>query len=159
MPIEIERKFLVNHELWNNLTKSAGNHYRQGYLVADSGKTIRVRLTDTCGFITIKGKTTGVSRAEYEYEIPKNEAEELLNQFAITELSKIRYKIEVEGKLWEVDEFLDENLGLIMAEIELNSEDEPFIKPSWIEAEVTSDHRYYNSYLSKNPFSKWSIKS
>ncbi len=155
MPIEIERKFLVNHELWNNLTKPVGNHYRQGYLVAEPDKTIRVRLTDMFGFITIKGKTNGFSRAEYEYEIPPNEAEELLNQFAVSELSKIRYQIEFEGKVWEIDEFLGENKGLLMAEIELNSEDETFIKPSWIEAEVTSDPRYYNSYLSKTPFSKW----
>lgn len=155
MAIEIERKFLVNHEKWNNLIKPIGHHYRQGYLVAEPGKTIRVRVTDRCGYITIKGAMVGASRSEFEYEIPKEEAQELLDQFAVSELSKIRYKIEFEGKLWEVDEFLGENSGLLMAEIELVSEAESFELPRWIEKEVTGDKRYYNSYLSKNPFSKW----
>jgi len=155
MPIEIERKFLVNHELWGNMVKPQGNHYRQGYLVAEPGKTIRVRVTDRCGYITIKGASVGATRSEFEYEIPKEEAQELLDLFSVSELSKIRYNIEFEGKLWEVDVFLGENSGLLMAEIELVSEAESFELPRWIENEVTGDKRYYNSYLSKNPFSKW----
>ncbi len=155
MPIEIERKFLVNHEKWDNLVKPIGHHYRQGYLVAEAGKTIRVRVTDVSGYITIKGAMVGVSRSEFEYEIPKEEAEELLDRFAVSELSKIRYKIEFAGKLWEVDEFLGKNSGLLMAEIELTSEEEEFQRPDWIEEEVTADKRYYNSYLSVNPFGKW----
>lgn len=155
MPIEIERKFLVNHELWGKMVKPQGNHYRQGYLVAEAGMTIRVRVADDSGYITIKGATVGVSRSEFEYEIPKEEAEELLDLFAVSELSKIRYKIEFAGKLWEVDEFLGENSGLLMAEIELTSEAEEFKLPDWIEMEVTGDQRYYNSNLSRNPYCKW----
>ena len=155
MGIEIERKFLVNRERWNNVDKPQGNHYRQGYLVAEADKTIRVRVTDSCGYITIKGASAGASRSEFEYEIPKEEAQELLDRFAFSELSKIRYKIEFAGKLWEVDEFLGENSGLLMAEIELETEAESFQFPCWIDKEVTGDRRYYNSYLSKNPFSKW----
>lgn len=155
MSIEIERKFLVNRPKWDKLDKSHGNRYRQGYLVAEEGMTIRVRVTDDCGYITIKGKTVGASRPEYEYKIPKGEANELLDRFAVSELSKIRYKVEFEGKLWEVDQFLGENSGLLMAEIELASEEEEFQRPDWIETEVTDDKRYYNSYLSKNPFDKW----
>jgi adenylate cyclase len=155
MPVEIERKFLVNHELWGKMVKPQGNHYRQGYLVAEPGKTIRVRVTDRCGYITIKGASVGATRSEFEYEIPKEESQELLDLFSVSELSKIRYNIEFEGKLWEVDEFLGDNSGLLMAEIELASEAESFELPRWIEKEVTGDKRYYNSYLSKNPFSKW----
>lgn len=155
MPIEIERKFLVNHELWNNLIKPIGHHYRQGYLVAEPGKTIRVRVTDLCGYITIKGASVGATRSEFEYKIPKEEAQELLDLFSVSELSKIRYNIDIEGKRWEVDEFLGENSGLLMAEIELVSEAESFELPRWIEKEVTGDKRYYNSYLSGNPFNKW----
>ncbi len=155
MPIEIERKFLVNRQKWDNLIKPIGHHYRQGYLVAEAGKTIRVRVANVCGYITIKGATVGVSRSEFEYEIPKEEAEELLDRFAVSELSKIRYKIEFADKVWEVDEFLGENSGLLMAEIELTSEEEEFQLPEWIEEEVTGDKRYYNSYLSVNPFGRW----
>ncbi len=155
MPIEIERKFLVNRNLWGKIAKHQGIHYRQGYLVAEAGKTIRVRVTDLYGYITIKGASTEMSRSEFEYKIPKGDAEELLNLFAVSELSKIRYKIEYAGKLWEVDEFLGDNSGLLMAEIELTSEEEEFQLPEWIEAEVTGDKRYYNSYLSQNPFNTW----
>lgn len=155
MPIEIERKFLVKQKLWQDLEKPQGELFRQGYLLTDPTKTIRVRQTTHKGFITIKGISVGATRTEYEYEIPVNEAEELLNQFAVSELSKIRYKIIFENKLWEVDEFLGDNEGLIVAEIELLSEDERFSIPHWIDIEVTSENKYYNSNLTQNPFKNW----
>lgn len=154
MGIEIERKFLVN-EKWKKIQKPAGEFYRQGYLLTDPNKTIRVRQTAEKGFLTIKGISKGATRAEFEYEIPVIEAEELLNQFAVSELSKIRFKILFENKLWEVDEFLGENEGLIVAEIELQSEDENFTIPDWIGREVTGEEQYYNSNLTLFPFKDW----
>lgn len=155
MPLEIERKFLVHHDQWNQLEKPLGNHFRQGYLLTDPQKTIRVRQTDNQGFITIKGISVGASRKEFEYEIPHLEAKELLDEFAVSELSKVRYKIEFGNHLWEVDVFSGENEGLIVAEIELQSEDEIFQIPNWIDVEVTSEEKYYNSNLTVNPFKNW----
>jgi adenylate cyclase len=155
MPLEIERKFLVDKTLWEKLKKPEGNFFRQGYLHSDQTKTIRVRVTDTTGFLTIKGPTQGATRQEFEYEIPKAEAEELLDSFAEAGLTKIRYEIPFKGKTWEVDEFLAENQGLLVAEIELESETEPFDLPEWVTAEVTGDRKYYNSQLSENPFKNW----
>ncbi|NHA03928.1 CYTH domain-containing protein [Mucilaginibacter sp. HC2] len=155
MGIEIERKFLVDHEQWRQLSKPAGKHYRQGYILSDDIKTIRVRVTDEHGYITIKGKTKGISRLEYEYIIPVNEGVELLNNFATSELEKTRYCINYEGKIWEVDDFLGENQGLLVAEIELEDEAEKFKLPPWITVEVTGDKKYYNSALSLNPFKGW----
>ncbi|MCO5248233.1 MAG: CYTH domain-containing protein [Chitinophagales bacterium] len=152
---EIERKFLVHHEKWSLTEKPQGENYRQGYLQMDMEKAIRVRQTPDKAFITIKGKSFGFTRSEYEYEIPYQDAEELLDQFAITELKKIRYKINVGDKIWEVDEFLGGNEGLIVAEIELKSEDEDFIRPEWIGKEVTMDDRYLNMNLAMNPYSTW----
>ena len=155
MPIEIERKFLVHQEKWEALEKPLGNHFRQGYLLTDPQKTIRVRETSEKGFITIKGISVGASRAEYEYEIPKLEAKELLDQFAISELSKVRYEIPSENRVGEIDVFFGDNEGLIVAEIELTSENEKFNLPDWIADEVTEDDRYYNSNLTLNPFKNW----
>lgn len=155
MPLEIERKFLVHHHQWNQLEKPLGNHFRQGYLLTDPQKTIRVRQTDDKGFITIKGISVGASRQEFEYEIPPHEAKELLDQFAISELSKIRYKIMYENHLWEIDVFFGENEGLIVAEIELQNEDEIFAIPPWIDVEVTSEEKYYNSNLTIYPYKNW----
>lgn len=155
MPTEIERKFLVEKSIWQKVEKNSGEMYRQGYLLTDPNKTIRVRQTSEKGFITIKGLSVGATRPEFEYEIPFDDAKELLNQFAISELSKIRYKIIFEDKLWEVDEFLGDNLGLIVAEIELKSEDESFALPDWIDREVTSEQKYYNSNLTILPFKYW----
>lgn len=155
MPLEIERKFLVHQKKWETLEKPLGNHFRQGYLLTDPKKTIRVRQTDDHGFITIKGISVGATRPEFEYEIPHYEAGELLNQFAVSELSKVRYRIPFENHIWEVDNFLCENDGLIVAEIELKSEAEKFNLPDWIAEEVTEDERYYNSNLTLNPFKNW----
>ena len=155
MGIEIERKFLVRQEIWAQLEKPDGEFYRQGYLLTDPTKTIRVRQTSEKGFLTIKGISVGASRAEFEYEIPQEEAKDLLDQFSVSELSKIRYKILFENKLWEVDEFLGENEGLMVAEIELQSEDETFSTPNWIGEEVTGEEKYYNSNLTLLPFKNW----
>lgn len=157
MALEIERKFLVDHALWNALTKPTPNYLIQGYLHSEPGKTIRVRATNDKGFITIKGKSSadGLSRSEFEYEIPKQEAIELLSNFTKKTIEKNRYEIEFEGNVWEVDVFEGDNAGLIIAEIELESPDQSFIKPDWVRAEVTSDFRYFNSALIENPFKSW----
>jgi adenylate cyclase len=155
MGVEIERKFLVDHEKWRQVIKPAGTHYRQGYLLNDGLRTIRVRVTDQQGFITLKGATTGITRKEYEYKIPVGDGNELLDGFAQSEVKKIRHRIDFAGKLWEVDEFLGDNEGLIMAEIELRDEKEEFEKPDWVTVEVSDDARYYNSNLSTHPFKKW----
>jgi CYTH domain-containing protein len=152
---EIERKFLVHADIWSNLDKPKGNLLRQGYLTTEPHKTIRVRATNDKGFITIKGISIGATRAEYEYEIPKSEAIELLDQFAENELSKIRYEISFDSKIWEVDVFSGANEGLIVAEIELESEQEVFTTPDWVAQEVTEDKRYFNSNLSLHPFKEW----
>lgn len=155
MSTEIERKFLVNSEAWKKVAKDNGTHYRQGYLSTDKAATVRVRLADAKAWITIKGPTTGASRAEYEYEIPVADARAMLDDLCTASLSKLRYRITYKGKLWEVDSFLEANQGLLLAEIELGSEDELFEIPDWIREEVTSDARYYNSYLSQHPFTSW----
>ncbi|MGX7689592.1 CYTH domain-containing protein [Flectobacillus roseus] len=155
MAVEIERKFLVNHELWHELDKSIPNFLKQGYLSTDPEKTLRVRATNDKGFITIKGKTQGMSRLEFEYEIPKEEALALLDNFTQQNIEKYRYLITHEGKTWEVDVFKGANEGLIVAEIELSSETETFDLPTWVHTEVTDDPRYYNSRLSIAPYSSW----
>ena len=152
---EIERKYLIHHDKWQKIEKPSGHLYRQGYLVTDPNKTIRIRLTEASGFLTIKGLSIGATRLEYEYEITTSEAKELLDNFSISELSKIRYKINFENKVWDVDEFLGENIGLIVAEIELESEDEHFEVPDWVDKEVTGEEKYYNSNLTILPYKKW----
>ena len=154
---EIERKFLIKASEWAKLDKPGGKHLRQGYLVSAPNKTIRVRTTDDKAWITIKGISVGASRLEYEYEIPLVEGLELLDNFAEAELEKIRYEIHHQAKLWEVDVFLGDNNGLIVAEIELDSEDEKFELPEWVAEEVTEEKKYYNSNLTKHPFKLWKI--
>lgn len=155
MGIEIERKFLVNKEKWDQVKKEKQSLYRQGYIVADPGKTIRVRLTDQEAFLTIKGQTVGISRAEFEYPIPVADGQQLLDSLCGAVVSKIRYFITHEGNLWEVDVFLGDNEGLIVAEIELKEENESFPLPEWIAAEVTSEKKYSNSNLAKKPYITW----
>jgi adenylate cyclase len=155
MAVEIERKFLVDISKWNNSEKGERRFYRQGYMLTDPEKTVRVRVTDEGGFITIKGKSVGASRLEYEYAIPNKDAIEMLDHFCSSDVSKYRYIVHLDGKKWEVDEFLGANEGLIVAEIELSSEEEQFEMPGWIGEEVTGIEKYYNSNLSKRPFKQW----
>lgn len=155
MGVEIERKYLVNKSLWDKTSKDNRHFVKQGYILNKPGKTIRVRLTDNKGFITIKGISTGVARPEFEYEIPEEDSKELLENFCNSIVSKIRNNIIYKDKLWEVDEFLDDNAGLIIAEIELSDEKELFDLPEWVEKEVTGEEKYYNSNLSVHPFKEW----
>ena len=152
MGVEIERKFLVKKELWAALEKPLGKHYRQGYLMNSEDRVVRVRIAGDHGFITIKGAAQGISRLEYEYEIPKSDAKEMLDRFQPEGTEKIRYRIpEDSGLVWEVDEFLAANAGLIVAEIELTDEDQSFTRPDWLDQEVTHDERYANSNLALRP--------
>ncbi|AMK09698.1 MAG: CYTH domain-containing protein [Pseudodesulfovibrio sp.] len=154
MAKEIERKFLLVGDDWRELAK--GTHYRQGYLNSAKERTVRVRTIDDKGFLTIKGITTGATRVEYEYEIPHAECTEMLDDLAEKPIiEKARYKIEFGGFIWEVDEFFGVNKGLVVAEIELPSEDQSFEKPSWVGEEVTGDPRYFNSNLVANPYTTW----
>ena len=155
MAIEIERKFLVDKTKWQPKTK--GDTIRQGYLSREPERTVRVRIRNDKGYITIKGKndTAGLSRIEFEYEIPKADAESLLKLCLSPILEKTRYIEEIEGHVWEIDEFYGDNEGLLVAEIELSSKDEDFSLPDWVTEEVTGEVRYYNSSLLSNPYSLW----
>ena len=155
MAKEIERKFLVDRKEWNALEKPVGVHYNQGYLSISPSGTVRVRITDSTAFITIKGKSKGATRDEFEYEIPMDDANQMMHDLVIGSLNKIRYKITFQNKLWEVDQFLGKNEGLLLAEIELKNEEEDFIIPEWVDIEVTEDERYYNSNLVMNPYQDW----
>jgi len=153
--MEIERKFLVVSQYKSLASKS----YRiaQGYLSSVPERTVRIRIKADKGFITVKGKSnaSGMSRYEWEKEIPVNEAKELLQLCEKGIIDKTRYEVIFDHKTFEVDEFHGENEGLTMAELELESETESFEKPGWLGIEVTGDKRYYNSQLSLNPFSHW----
>ncbi|NOX35207.1 MAG: CYTH domain-containing protein [Deltaproteobacteria bacterium] len=154
MGTEIERKFLLKDGKWRSMAK--GVHFRQGYLNSSKERTVRVRTVNGKGFLTIKGITVGASRIEYEYEIPKNECNAMLDDLAEKPIiEKNRYKVDYKGLTWEIDEFFGENQGLIVAEVELESEDQKFEKPEWAGKEVTGDPRYFNSNLIKHPYAKW----
>lgn len=155
MKQEIERKYLVKKDVWEQMDKPQGSLYRQGYLTSDTSKTIRVRIIPEKGFLTIKGVNKGISRTEFEYEIPISEAKTLIDDFSMNEVSKTRYIIPFNGKLWEVDEFVGDNQGLLIAEIELTEENEPFDIPSWVGDEITHEDRYYNVNLAINPYKNW----
>lgn len=152
---EIERKYLVDHEKWLLTAKPAGISYLQGYLSIDEDKIIRVRVAGDKGFLTIKGKPATISHPEFEYPIPAEEARDILRLFTNRLVEKVRIRIQAGELVWEVDEFHGANEGLIMAEIELDSEDGLFEKPAWVGEEVTADERYYNAYLSQNPYKNW----
>jgi len=154
MGVEIERKFLVTGSDWRQ--GSRGRLYRQGYLCTEKERTVRVRIAGEQGFLTVKGKTEGISRLEFEYEIPVQEANQMLDTLCRTVIvEKIRHRIVHGGKVWEVDEFLGANQGLVLAEIELESEEEPFESPPWLGREVSGESRFYNSSLSRNPYGTW----
>lgn len=155
MSIEIERKFLVNKNLWEKISKPSPEVYRQGYITKENSTVIRVRIVGENSFLTIKSRNKNFSRIEFEYQIPYNDAIFMLNNICFGEIIKKRYKLEYKGKIWEIDEFLGLNEGLLLAEIELLSEEEVFEKPEWVDKEVTYDDRYYNSYLAVYPYTTW----
>lgn len=150
---EIERKFLVDGDGYRDL--GTGVRYRQGYLVAEAGCTVRVRTMGARAALTIKGPTVGLTRAEFEYPIPVEDACRLLEMCRGPLVEKTRYEVPFGGRVWHVDEFHGANLGLVVAECELESEDQEVVAPGWVGAEVTGDPRYYNSSLSQRPFSEW----
>jgi len=153
--MEIERKYLVNKKLWQEMNNEDGDYIVQGYITTDLNKTIRIRIWRSAAYMTIKGKTNNISREEIEFPIPLDKATEIIRKFAEGIIKKIRYTIQFKGKTWEVDEFMGENEGLLLAEIELGSENEPVELPQWIGKEVSYDNRYFNSMLMKNPFRHW----
>jgi len=157
MGFEIERKFLVKTDEYKKL--GTGEKYVQGYLSRQKERVVRIRRAGEEAFMTIKGITKGATRLEYEYEIPADEADEILKKLCEHPLiEKTRYKIRVDHDLWEVDEFHGFNEGLVIAEIELLEEDDEFSKPKWLGAEITLDSRYYNSNLITKPFRTWTAE-
>lgn len=153
MGTEIERKFLVDGNQWKDFPATL---LRQGYVCREPDRVVRVRTDGRRGVLTIKGPTSGMSRPEFEYVIPLPDADELLDGICVKPLiEKRRYVVEYRGKKWEVDEFLGENQGLVVAEIELQSEDEVVERPEWVGPEVTDDPRYYNANLVDRPYSRW----
>ena len=154
MGVEIERKFLVTGDAWRTLGTRV--LLRQGYLSLDPARTVRVRIEGEQGVLTIKRKNSGATRGEWEYPIPLAEAGELLDTLCHAPLvEKYRTRVGVGAHVWEVDEFLGANQGLLVAEIELQAEDEAFVLPDWVGREVTGDSRYYNSSLGKHPYTSW----
>lgn len=156
MALEIERKFLVDLSKW--APADLGTRMIQAYLGLNPYPTVRIRIAGEKAFLTIKGRSQTISRPEFEYEIPLEDAHEMLNLAISNPVEKVRYKVIFEGQLWEVDVFSGKNSGLVVAEIELKSEDQEILKPDWILDEVTYDARFYNSYLSVCPFSEWENK-
>lgn len=154
--MEIERKFLVRGDDYKRCAHKS-YRIRQGYISSGQGRTVRVRIRDNQGFLTIKGPSLdgGLSRYEFEKEITLDEAEHLMQLCEPGTIDKTRYLVKSGRHVFEVDEFYGDNEGLVMAEVELSSADEPFEKPDFIEKEVTGDHRYYNSHLRKNPYKLW----
>ncbi len=155
MAKEIEHKFTVKSDKYKSL--ATPTLYRQGYIPTTNGMTVRVRIAGEKGFVTFKDKTIGMSRNEFEYEIPVAEACQMLNTLCDKpQIEKYRYVIPAEqGLKWEVDEFLGDNAGLVVAEIEAPAEDTKFSLPEWIDKEVTGDKKYNNSQLCKKPYKEW----
>jgi CYTH domain-containing protein len=156
MPLEIERKFLVKDMSWKQ--GQDGVFYKQGYFPCSCGPTVRIRIAGDKGFITVKTKSNkkGDARSEYEYSIPLEEAREMLESICEQPcIEKVRYIRDYHGIKWEVDEFLGENFGLVMAEVELESTTQQIQLPPWAGKEVTGDKRFYNAFLAKNPYTKW----
>ena len=151
---EIERKFLVVGDGWRG--RASGTVIRQGYLCSEKTRSVRVRIADDRGTLTIKGTAVGAVRAEYEYEIPVGEAEELLDRLCEQPLiQKTRYVVVDADATWEIDVFAGDNTGLIVAEIELEDEGQHVTLPAWVGEEITGDPRYLNANLFKHPFSRW----
>ncbi|MEA5466926.1 CYTH domain-containing protein [Leptothoe sp. PORK10 BA2] len=154
MAQEIERKFLVQNETWRTLAE--GRYYCQGYIPTQGKQTVRIRIVGDQGYLTLKGPAKGISRSEFEYAIPLADAQRMLQELCQKPLiEKHRYRIPIGPVVWEVDDFLGENQGLILAEVELTQAEQTVALPSWIGTEVTGDPRYYNSNLVLYPFKDW----
>ena len=154
MAVEIERKFRTKGV--DFLANQEGERLTQGYLSHDPRATVRLRVQGDHAWLTIKGKTHGASRSEFEYPIPTADAHAMLEEMCPQGvIDKTRYRIQVGEHVWEVDEFHGDNQGLVVAEVELDSEDQPFERPPWLGEEVTDDPRYYNSALSRTPYGQW----
>jgi len=152
--VEIERKFLVRNQDWKSLGQ--GVLLRQGYLSSAPERIVRVRIEGDAAMLTIKGRTSGMTRSEWEYPIPMEDARAFLDNLCERPIiEKYRYRIPFQGMVWEVDEFLGENTGLVVAEVELESEQQAFARPEWIGEEVTHDARYFNANLLRHPYTKW----
>lgn len=151
--LEIERKFLVDSSKWQPPTK--GEKLVQGYLSNDKDRVVRVRVKGEKAYLTIKGNMTGITRTEMEYEIPVEDAHILLRMCLDHPVEKTRYNEKIAGKIWEIDIFEGLNKGLLLAEVELQNENETVEIPVWAKQEVSTDERYFNAYLSKYPYSKW----
>jgi len=150
---EIERKFLVTGDAWRT---DNGTLIRQGYMHNDVNGTVRVRTKGERAYLTIKGGMTGITRAEFEYEIPLADANQMLDELCQKPLiEKVRHEVHMDRFIWEIDEFLVDNAGLVVVEIELEDENQEFPKPDWLGKEVSQDARYLNANLVKNPFSRW----
>ena len=155
MAQEIERKFLVKDDSWRGLA-GTGKEYLQGYLSLDRERVVRVRMKDGRGVLTIKGERVGISASEYEYPIPAADAEEMLHKLCLRPLiQKVRFEVPFQGLTWEIDEFQGENRGLILAEVELDSEEQAVPLPPWVGLEVSHDKRYANASLVQSPFGTW----
>ena len=155
MGTEIERKFLVKGDGWRSAATSRAV-LRQGYLAAEGGNTVRVRLDGRHGWLTVKGPSEGWRRAEFEYEVPLEDAEALLELCGNRVVEKTRCRVPVGEHVWEVDEFMGHNAGLTVAEVELSSESEVVHRPDWVGVEVTGDRRFDNASLSRYPYGEWS---
>ncbi|MEB0139119.1 MULTISPECIES: CYTH domain-containing protein [unclassified Undibacterium] len=156
MGVEIERKFLVVNQDWK--TQTEGSLLRQGYISGEPGRIVRVRIEAQQASLTIKGLATGIRCGEWEYPIPLADAEVLLAQVCVQPLiEKLRYRIAQDDVVWEIDEFFGANAGLVVAEVELTSEDQPFARPSWLGAEVSHERRYANANLQKHPYQAWTV--
>ena len=154
MAFEIERKFLVINDSWRDRAK--GEVYRQGYVSINKKNVTRVRVVNDKGYLTVKGGDQGLKRLEFEYIIPFEDASEMLQKLCEKPLiEKIRYEVEINGLVWEIDEFKGDNSGLVVAELELLSENQEFEKPGWAGVEVTKDPRYLNVNLTRNPYGAW----
>lgn len=155
MGVEIERKFLVKDDSWRSAVESR-TRLIQGYLADGDKATVRVRVTGEAAYLTIKGPTAGVTRSEYEYPLPVADAQAMLRELAVyPAIDKTRYRVRAGAHLWELDVFAGENAGLVLAELELGSEQEAFEQPAWAGEEVSGDPRYYNVNLARNPYRRW----
>jgi adenylate cyclase len=155
MGVEIERKFLVGSDAWRGAVASS-TRLRQGYLANTARASVRVRRAGDSAWLSVKSMTAALTREEYEYAIPAADAEAMLDRLCEgPQIDKVRHLVTVGGHQWEIDEFLGDNAGLVVAELELDAEDEPFVRPGWLGAEVTHEARYYNFRLAEHPYARW----